>query len=78
MKTLLTLVGLATSCLLSGCAHDTSTKAASKPDTETSASHSIVLAVTNNPPIAYQWQLYGTNTSGVRIIGTNTSGVTNQ
>jgi uncharacterized lipoprotein YajG len=67
MKTLLTLLGIAASCLLSGCAHDTSTKAASKSGAETSANPSINLAVTNtgNPPLAYQWR---TNIGGATVV----------
>src|ERR1700722_11577318 len=53
MKTLFALVGLAISCILSGCAHDTQRKTASKP----TAVAPTVVTFTNigTAPLNYQW-----------------------
>ena len=53
MKTLFALVGFATSCILSGCAHDTHNKTASKP----AAVAPTVVTFTNigTAPLNYQW-----------------------
>ena len=66
MKSLLTLVGLATGCLLSGCAHDTNSKTESKPEAVTLAGQSASFVVTNTgtAPLTYQWY-FSTNTQTV-------------
>jgi hypothetical protein len=76
MKTLLALVGLTTSFFLSGCARDHAegmTKTASQPPSAPVATFTV--NSTGTAPLSYQWQLNGTNVSGVTINGTNTSGV---
>ena len=69
MKTLLILIGLATSCFLSGCAHDSNGKTPSKPDNAAVAGQSATFTVTNTgtPPLYYQWQFNGTNTMVVTV-----------
>ena len=80
MKTPLIFVGLTTSCLLSGCAHDTKSNAAGKP----AAVATTVITFTNTGTAMpnYLWE-YGAKTSSLTILtinGTNTNGVrvTNQ
>jgi hypothetical protein len=80
MKTLLIFVGLAISCLLSGCAHDTKSNTASKPVAV--ATMVITFTNTGTAPSNYLWE-DGTKTSSLTILtinGTNASGasVTNQ
>jgi hypothetical protein len=69
MKTLLALVGLVIGCILSGCAHDTNTKAGSKPAAVAVADPSAFLVVTNTgtATLAYQWYKNTTNISGVAV-----------
>ena len=71
MKTLLTLVGLATSCLLSGCAHDTRSKAASKPEAVAVAGQSVTFTVTNTGDQPFIYQVNGTNVGGATVPVTN-------
>ena len=80
MKTLFIFVVLAISCLLSGCAHDTKSNTAGKP--EAVATTVITFTNTGTAMPNYLWE-YGAKTSNLTIMtinGTNTSGVsvTNQ
>jgi hypothetical protein len=94
MKTPYILIGLLTCGLLSGCAHDQSKPTSSNVSQSNNVTvigqsgASFVVASTNGAPLSYQWQVNGTNISGVtingtssiavRIIGSDTSSVTNQ
>jgi P pilus assembly chaperone PapD len=71
MKTLLTFIGLATSCLLSGCAHDTSSKAASTLEGVAVAGQSVTLTVTNTGNQPFIYQVNGTNVGGATVTVTN-------
>jgi len=65
MRTLLALVGLATSFFLSGCVHDHSeatAKTASQPPVAPAANFSV--NATGTAPLTYQWQFNGTNIIG--------------
>ena len=80
MKTPFIFFGLATSCLLSGCAHDAKSNTASKPAAV--ATTMITFTNTDTAMPNYLWE-DGTKTSGLTILtinGTNTSSVsvTNQ
>jgi hypothetical protein len=79
MKTLLTLVGLTTSFLLCGCAHDTSSKAASKPAAMTlgdqSISYQVTVTNTGLAPFAYQWHFSSNIQSEAIQPVTNTAAV---
>jgi uncharacterized lipoprotein YajG len=54
MKTLLALIGLATSCFLSGCAHDATSKTESKPTAAPTATGTVTNAGTAQ--LSYQWR----------------------
>jgi uncharacterized repeat protein (TIGR01451 family) len=70
MKILFTLIGLTTSFLLCGCAHDTASNAVSKPAAVTSAdqglSYTVTVTNTGTAPLTYQWY-FSTNASGVIV-----------